>query len=158
MDWPSLGVTAAVVVAAAALGNLLIPKAAMDWFRNLTWPRWLIPFRVFIVVGVVYYALMAVVLYRALERADIASVVWSVVVIVANEVWNLVFFGLRSTLGGFLGILGFAVPLAVLLYVARQDMLSMILLSAYGVWVLYDVAWTFALWRRNSTVRTPPPS
>lgn len=150
MNWPAAAITAAVTVLAATVGNLLIPRAALAWFRQLDWPRWLVPYPVFIAVGVTYYALMAVVLYRALDRHDVPTIVLASVVILANEAWNAVFFGLRSTLGGFAGILVFTAPLTALTITARHDRPSLLLLLLYAVWVAYDVAWTFALWRRNA--------
>ena len=155
MNWTYVFVTAAVTVIAAVLGNLLIPKPALDWFRDLSWPRWMVPYSAFIGVGVTYYLVMATVLYRALDRGDTSAAVWAIVVIAANEAWNAVFFGLRSTLGGFLGILAFAVPLTVLLSAVEEDGLSFALLVAYAAWVVYDVAWTFVLWRTNGTAETP---
>jgi tryptophan-rich sensory protein len=149
MNWTAAAITAAVTVAAATAGNLLIPKAALNWFRALDRPRWLVPFPVFIAVGVVYYVLIGTVLYRALDRHDTATVTWSIVMITANEAWNAAFFGLRSTLGGFAGILAFTVPLAGLLLSAHDDGLSLALLALYAVWVGYDIAWTYALWRRS---------
>lgn len=149
MNWTQVGITIAVILVAATLGNLLIPKQALAWFRALVWPWWLVPYPVFIGVGVTYYVLMATVLYRALDRGDPTAVVWALVVIVANEAWNAVFFGLRSTLGGFLGIVAFAVPLTVLLVSVSEDGLSLVVVAVYAAWVVYDIAWTYALWRSN---------
>lgn len=145
MNWTAATITAAVTIFAAAAGNLLIPKAAVAWFRALDSPRWLVPYPVFIAVGLTYYLLIGTVLYRALDRHDTAAIAWSIVLITANEAWNAVFFGLRSTLGGFAGILAFTVPLAALLLLAREDALSLVLLALYTAWVGYDIAWTFAL-------------
>jgi tryptophan-rich sensory protein len=162
MNWTAAAITAAVTIFAATAGNLLIPKAALTWFRALDRPRWLVPYPVFIAVGITYYLLIGTVLYRALDRHDTAAVTWSVVVIAANEAWNAVYFGLRSTLGGFVGILAFTVPVAALLLSAHEDGLSLALVALYAAWVAYDGAWTFALWRRNrDRVRadgTPPLS
>jgi tryptophan-rich sensory protein len=149
MNWTAAAITAAVTVFAGTAGNLLIPKPALDWFRALDRPRWLVPYPVFIVVGITYYLLIGVVLYRALDRHDTAAVTWSIVLITANEAWNAVFFGLRSTRGGFAGILAFTAPLAALLLSAHEDTLSLGLLALYAAWVAYDIAWTFALWQRN---------
>jgi benzodiazapine receptor len=149
VNWSAVAVTAGVTVAVAGIGNLLIPKAALDWFRALSRPRWMVPYPVFIAAGITYYALMAVVLYRALDRHDTPAVTWSVVVLLANEAWNALFFGLRSTLAGFAGIVAFAVPLAALMVAAQDDRPSTLLLALYAVWVAYDIAWSFALWRRN---------
>ena len=149
MNWTFVAITAAVTVIAATAGNQLIPKAALSWFRALNSPRWLVSYPVFIVVGLAYYLLIGTVLYRALDRHDTAAVAWSTVVIIANEAWNAVFFGRRSTLGGFAGILAFTVPVTALLLSAQEDGLSLVLVVLYAAWVAYDVAWTFALWRRN---------
>lgn len=149
MNWSVLAVTVAVSVTAATVGNLLIPRAALAWFRALSWPRWLVPYPVFIAVGITYYLLIATVLYRALDRGDTTSVVWTIVVLVANEAWNAILFGLRSTLGAFLGMLAFTVPLTASIAAAAVDQISLLLLAVYAGWVIYDVAWTYALWRRN---------
>ncbi|MEV7802207.1 TspO/MBR family protein [Microbispora sp. NPDC088329] len=149
MNWYAATVTAAITLLAAIVGNLLIPTSALTWFRSLPWPRWLVPFRVFIAVGLIYYALIASVLYRALDRQDLPAIIWAVVVIVANEAWNAAFFGLRSTLAGFTGMLAFTAPLSALIVAARHDFISLTLLLVYALWVVYDIAWTAALWRTS---------
>ncbi len=67
-----------------------------------------------------------------------------------NELWNYGFFGLQSTHVGFLGIAVFLAPLtALLLALRKHERFSAGLVAAYWAWVLYDLAWTFALWRLN---------
>ena len=62
-----------------------------------------------------------------------------------NELWNYGFFGLEGTLAGFL------VPLTALLLTLRAyERFSAGLVAVYWTWVLYDLAWTFALLRLNS--------
>jgi tryptophan-rich sensory protein len=61
------------------------------------------------------------------------------------------FFGLESTLVGFLSIAVFLVPVTALLLTLRAyERLSATLAAVYWVWILYDLAWTFSLWRLNS--------
>nr|WP_239063258.1 TspO/MBR family protein [Streptomyces sp. SID13031] len=134
---------------AAVLGNLFVPKAALRWFRELQWPWWLIPYRAFLFVGPIYYVLIAVVLYRSLDRGDRGATVLAVVVVIGNEAWNALFFGRRSPRAGFFGMLVFGVLVVGLLTTAVDDPLSAILVALYLAWVLYDVAWTRALWRLN---------
>ena len=68
-----------------------------------------------------------------------------------NELWNYVFFGLESTLAGFLGIVMLLVPLTALVVALRKyERFSAGVVVVYWIWVLYDLAWTFALWRLNS--------
>ena len=68
-----------------------------------------------------------------------------------NELWNSGFFGLRSTLAGFVGIAVFLVPLtALIVALSRCERFSAVLLVPYYLWVLSDLIWTYALWRLNA--------
>jgi tryptophan-rich sensory protein len=63
----------------------------------------------------------------------------------------LCIFGLESTLAGFLGIAVFLIPLtALLLTLRRHEHFSARLVALYWIWVLYDLACFFELWRLNS--------
>jgi len=45
----------------------------------------------------------------------------------------------------------FLVPLTALVVALRRyERFSAALVAVYWMWVLYDLAWTFALWRLNS--------
>jgi benzodiazapine receptor len=71
-------------------------------------------------------------------------------VLLLNELWNYGFFGLRSTLAGFLGMVVFLALLTALIAVLiRYERFSAGLLVPYYLWVLYDLAWTYELWRLN---------
>jgi translocator protein len=64
----------------------------------------------------------------------------ALVVMLSNELWNYLFFGLRSTLAGFVGITLFLAPLSALIFALfRYERVS----------ANYDLAWTFELWRLN---------
>jgi len=57
-------------------------------------------------------------------------------VLFLNELWNYGFFGLQSTLVGFLGIAVFLAPLtALLLALRKHERFSAGLFAAYWVWV-----------------------
>ena len=113
------------------------------------------PLWAFYLVGLAYYVLAAVVLYRVLVHiydpgGKVASFALTVGLLLLNELWNYAFFGLRSTLAGFLGIAVFLVVLTALMAALRRyERFSAGLLVPYYVWVLYDLAWTCALWRLN---------
>ena len=145
----------ALPVLFAAFGAALVGGSGLDWYAELDKPRFLVPLRVFYLVGSLYYALTAVVLYRILARVDdprgkALSLGFTVGVLLLNELWNYGFFGLRSTLAGFLGIAVFLAPLTALVLVLRvYERVSAWLLMPYYLWVLYDLAWTYELWRLN---------
>jgi tryptophan-rich sensory protein len=145
----------ALPVLFAAFGTALVGGSGLDWYEGLAKPRFLVPLRVFYLVGSLYYALAAVVLYRILVRVDdprgrALSFGLTVGVLFLNELWNYAFFGLRSTLAGFLGIAVFLAPLTALVVALRTyERVSAWLLVPYYLWVLYDLAWTYELWRLN---------
>ena len=145
----------ALPVLFAVFGTVLVGGSGLDWYAGLDTPPFLVPLRVFYLVGFLYYALFAVVLYRVLARIDdprgrAVSFGLTVGVLLLNELWNYAFFGLRSTLTGFLGIAVFLVPLTALVLALRTyERTSAWLLVPYYLWVLYDLAWTYELWRLN---------
>ena len=145
----------AIPVLFALFGGALIGGNGVGWFAKLDKPRFLVPLWTFYLVGLGYYAGCAAVLYRILvyvndRRGETASLALIIIVMLLNELWNYPFFGLRSTLAGFLGIVAFLMPLTALLLVLRRyEWLSARLVTAYYLWVLYDLAWTYHLWRLN---------
>lgn len=149
----ALAVGACVLLAVS--GGALVGDALETWFARLEKPWWLVLLWAFYVVAVLYYLTFATVLYRIVVRVEdrearAVCLSLALLVMVSNELWNFLFFGLRSTLAGFVGIVLFLVPLAVLVAVLlRCETVSGVLLVPYCLWVLYDLAWTFELWRLN---------
>ena len=131
-------------------GNAFIGKEAMGWFRSLTVPRWQLPMPAFLTVGAAYYGLVGYVLARSIDRRDAESTAWSLAVLVGNEAWNGAFFGLRSARAGFVSVCAFLVPLLALQRSVAGDPRSRTALAPYTAYVLlYDVPWTYRLWRLN---------
>lgn len=137
-------------VAAAVLGNVFVGRDALRWLDGLQKPRMHLPLPGFLTVGALYYVSIGAVLHRSVLRSDHRAYRLAAVVLVANETWNVVLFGRRSTRGAFLGVLGFTVPVALLQLSVREDRLSTVALAPYTAWVIgYDIPWTYLLWRRN---------
>jgi tryptophan-rich sensory protein len=137
-------------VAAAVLGNALIGKGSMTWFRGLRAPRMQVPLAAFGAVGAAYYAQLGFVLYRAQRNDDRRVRRLAMMVLAGNELWNLAFFGRRSTRNGFVGIVVFLGPLLALQKAVASDRASATALTPYTLWVVgYDVPWTYRLWRLN---------
>jgi tryptophan-rich sensory protein len=102
------------------------------------------------VVGGLYYASIGTVLYRSAAKGKQRAHRLALVVVAGNELWNVALFGRRSPRAGFLGLLGFTVPLSLLQFAVRDDKVSVLALSPYTAWVIgYDIPWTYQLWRRN---------
>jgi tryptophan-rich sensory protein len=140
----------------AGLGTALVGDGLETWFVDLEKPSFLVPLWVFYLAGGVYYALFGVVIYRIAAFIEEATrrhwlLGLTVLVMLLNELWNFAFFGLESTLAGFVGIVLFLFPLLGLtIQMVSADRMSGMLLIVYTVWVVYDVVWTYALWRLNA--------
>ncbi len=155
-DWAPLAVSVGLCAAVAVLEGLLTGSGLKDWYPHLRKPRWHIPLWTSIVVGLTVYAIDGFVAYRALtvvspvgDRAVALTAL--VVVMVLNALWNYAFFEYRSTLVGFLGLIGFLGPLFVLqtaLFV--YDPVAAWVHLVYTLFVLaYDVPLFYTLWRLN---------
>jgi translocator protein len=153
--WP-LAASVAASVSFAAFGGLLVGDSLGGWYDTLEKPWFLVPLWFFYIVGGLYYVLFATISYRVLVGVEdrggrilCLSLVLSVMLL--NELWNYVFFGLESTLLGFLGLVVFLAPLSALLLALREyERTSAKILVPYYLWVLYDLAWTFELWKMNA--------
>ena len=152
MERWSILVASTCTAGAAVAGTAFVGKAAMPWFRGLAAPRRQLPLPAFLVVGALYYGIIGYVLARSVDRRDTGSTAWSLMVLVGNEAWNGAFFGRRSARAGFLGLCAFLVPLLALQRSVAEDARSRSVLAPYTVYVLvYDVPWTYRLWRLNPT-------
>ena len=148
----SVGLCAAVAV----LEGFLTGSGLKDWYPRLKKPRWQIPLWASVLVGLVVYAIDGFVAYRMLTAVPSAGDRWValtalVVVMVLNALWNYAFFEFRSTLIGFLGLVAFLGPLAVLqVALFAYDAVAAWAHMAYSAYVIaYDLPLFYALWRLN---------
>ena len=148
--WSPLLRSVPPTLAAAVLGNVFVGKDSLRWLEDLDKPRMQLPLPGFLAVGALYYAAIGTVLHRSAVRSDHRAYRLATIVLAANETWNVILFGRRSTRGAFLGVLAFTVPLSLLQLSVSEDRLSTIALTPYTAWVIgYDIPWTYLLWRRN---------
>ena len=144
-----------ICVVLAFWGSLLVGDSLDTWYPTLIKPAMLVPLPVFYAVGVLYYLLFTFVLYRIFSQienpqAERIALITALVVMIANELWNWTFFGLRSPWAGFFGIGIFLVLLTILIRILwRLERPSAIALLPYFAWVVYDLMWTFQLWQLN---------
>lgn len=153
---PIVALTATICIGMALLGTILAGNGLKSWYPRLVKPWFQIPLWAFIGVGIIGYCMDGIILYRLLAyvpsgSGKVISVSMMLIVMLYNELWNGAFFRVRSTFAGFLGVLVFLAPPAMLqIALALHEPASAWLLLIYVVWVLlYDVPWAYALWRLN---------
>jgi len=155
MDWAALCFALGITLFVAILGNIFIGKDHLNWFKSLQKPRILVPMFIFYIVGPLFYLICGTILYRTLEgglaeKQSLSVFILTIAVLVLNEVWNIFFFGLKSSYYGFIGVVVYLFPclyLTAMLY--NFDFTSMLIFSAYLLWLIYDIVWTYQLWKLN---------
>ncbi len=136
-------------------GNLFVGDALTTWYADLEKPWYLVPLWFFIIIGVLYYVMSGVIFYRLFHLTKASSLRSSAIVLVffmliGNELWNYLFFGMRSTFLGFVSLVPFIMIVVVLTFILRKiDRVSFYVLSPYLLWLLYDLIWTYGLYEQN---------
>ncbi|QIN84078.1 hypothetical protein GBA63_16575 [Rubrobacter tropicus] len=155
-DWAPLGVAVGLCAAVAVLEGFLTGDGPKTWYPRLRKPRWQIPLWASILVGLIVYVIDGFVAYRVLTAVPSAgdravALTALVVVMLLNALWNYAFFEYRSTLVGYLGIIGFLGPLLVLqIALFVYEPVAAWVHLAYTIYVLaYDVPLFYAIRRLN---------
>ena len=135
----------------AISGSLLLGDTGLDWFESLNSPVWALSLSGWVVVGILYYLMSGFILYRLVSPAvKMLSLVLFIGLMIGNELWNILFFGLQNLLWALVGMVAFAVFGGVVLMTLRQrDQLAARVFSVYAAWLIYDVFWISALWWMN---------
>ena len=153
----ALLVSIGVCVLAAALEGACAGKNVKSYFATLRSPSYAAPLWVWYIIGVGYYATFFFVLFRILKlHTDslLKPVTISLVVcmMIANALWNYVFFRARKLFLAFLS--GSAAPFldaALLLCLASLDRVTAWSIVPYLLYRVYAVYWGYALWKMNPT-------
>jgi tryptophan-rich sensory protein len=152
---PALFVSLVITLVMAILGGLRTSNPLTQWFPTLQKPRFQLPLWAFISVGIVVYLLDTIIAYRLRAAGDepdrsphlidsfgdCHALQWTV----EHRLVSLLEFA------GFLGVLAFLAPLLLLqVILLLVEPISGLLMLIYVLWVvLYDIPWSYALWKLN---------
>lgn len=156
----ALTIAIATPVGCAVVGNTLTGNAATQWYPTLRKSRLILPLWMFLPIGIAYYGMCGVLLYRLLmrvtpSRQQTTAIALLLAMMSANEGWNYLFFGKKDLRLSFFGLLGFIVLTIALYRLVRQiDRRSAAILLPYVIWLGYDVVWAEELWRLNTEAAT----
>jgi tryptophan-rich sensory protein len=139
---------------AAALEGLLAGRGVKRWLAQLRQPPYSPSFPVWVSIGLCYYLICFVILSRLLSKSP-SPLWWAtfgliVVLLIANAVWNLVFFRLKNLDASavlMLAYLALALVLAVLL--GLLDRVSGWMFLPYLIYLFYATWWLLSLRKLN---------
>jgi tryptophan-rich sensory protein len=125
-------------------------------FAELWLPKFAPPLRVWSIVGAAYYVLFFFLLKSLLGRPatppwTAAALVLTTALLIANAVWNWVFFRKRDIWWSFVFLVPYlfiALTLAIVLFRVRSPLLGWYIL--YPIYLIYAGWWVRCLWRLNN--------
>ena len=144
-----------ICTAAAVLEGALAGKGARQRLAQLRMPPYSPPFALWLVIGFLFYAMCFVILRHVLSTglvsaSQVFALALTVVLLLANAFWSLLFFRWRDLRASFIAFVPYAVLVAALLILlARTYPLGAILLSFYCIYLIYATRWGYNLWRLN---------
>lgn len=148
---------ASVVVCQCAglAGSVFTMRSIPGWYETLTKPSITPPNWLFAPVWTLLYFMMGVAVFLILrggkgERRARLAIALFASQLVLNVLWSLVFFGLRSTLGGVVEIafLWCAIALTAGVFFGISKAAGVLLLP-YLIWVSYAALLNILVWRLN---------
>ncbi len=150
----SVLLTLAICGGAAILEGLMAGHGVRRRFAELRMPKLSPALAVWSVIGVAYYLIYGVVLYRllVLPRSGLQTAALTLVLIVllANAFWNHLFFRVQSLgLSLALSAVYSFVALVLLALLMQLDRAAAWCLSAYIAYLPYANWWGYAVWQAN---------
>ena len=145
-----------ICAAAAVLEAALAGEGARQRLSQLRMPPYSPPFALWLVIGFLFYAMCFVILRHVLSTAlvspsEIFALVLTVLLLLANAFWSVLFFRWRDLRASFIAFVPYAVLVAALvILLAGSYPLGAILLSFYCIYLIYALRWGYLLWRLNA--------
>jgi tryptophan-rich sensory protein len=151
-----LVVSLAICALMAALEGAMAGSGVKQRFAELRLPAGSPTLPFWIAIGVFYYVVSFIVLYRLLLHGLTGSLTQipfalMLVIMTYNAGWNWLFFRRRDLKASFLSFIPYGVLIAALIAsLLRVDLWAVAALSPYLGYLLYATWWGYRLWRLNS--------
>jgi len=147
-----------ICILAAILEGLFAGKNVRPFLEKLRTPAYAPPFWAWIAIGVCYYAICFIILYRILRHGDTSlkypALLLLLVVMTVNAVWNYFFFRLENLLYSFiLGLVYSVVAIAPFICLIRFDTIASLTLLPYMIYLIFGFYWGYGLLKLNPHLR-----
>jgi translocator protein len=151
----AVSISLLICVVAAALEGLFAGKNVKSFLAKLKTPRFAPPLRLWAIIGIFYYAVCFVILFRLFRYNDnivvrYAALSLLLAVMAVNAFWNYVFFRLRNFLYSFvLGVFYSFLAIALFICLLRFDYIAAIAETPYLLYLTYAFYWGYGLLKLN---------
>jgi tryptophan-rich sensory protein len=150
----------AVCFVGALLEGLCAGSGVKKYLGELKWPSFSPPLWAWYTIGVVYYVVVFVCLYRVLQRPATlpfrnAALTLLLLMVALNAFWNVMFFRAKDLRATFVFSLCYSVIVIACWYcLSRVDDLAAVVLGFYAIYLVYANVWAYRLWRKRQSALT----
>lgn len=150
-----LALSLAICVVMAALEGAMAGNGVRQRFTELRLPAGSPTLAAWIAIGILYYAICFVVLYRVLlhglsDRLAQIAFALTLAVMIYNASWNWLFFRHKAMRASFISYVPYGVLVAALIgCLLRVDLWAAEALVPYLCYLPYATWWGYRLWRLN---------
>ncbi|HEX8844907.1 MAG TPA: tryptophan-rich sensory protein [Pyrinomonadaceae bacterium] len=154
----SLGICAL----SALLEGLCAGSGGKQYMARLRLPSYSAPLWGWYVIGVLYYVVCFVILYRIFRDQSAGTIrnvalVLILVMMGVNALWNYIFFRARNLYLSFIIFIPYnAIAIALFVCLLLFDRVAAFVLSPYLVYLVYANLWGYGLWRLNAKPAVAP--
>lgn len=154
MDWTAFLKTIGLCSISILIEAFSATKNGKKWFDQLKRPRYSFSLRVWYFVGAAYYIIFGIIAYRQFSHnlnIVSTSILLLALVMVLNGLGNFIIFKYHSLKWFYLVIYPFGLLLfALIIVLAPVDQLSASLASVYFLWLIYDLYYSYNMWKLNA--------
>jgi tryptophan-rich sensory protein len=146
---------AAICLAAILAETLAAGRSPAAIIGSLKQPKWALPMHAWYVIGIAYYGICFVTLYRVMQGRTPRGLRFFalgliVAVMGANAAWNWVFFRSRNLGLSFRLFIPYSVLIVLLLGALMfVDVVSAFLFGMYLLYFPYATVWAYHVWKLN---------
>jgi len=146
-----------ICTAAAVLEGALAGKGARQRLAQLRMPPYSPPFALWLAIGFLFYAMCFFILRHLLSTrlvlsSQVFALVLTVVLLLANASWSVLFFRWRDLRSSFIAFIPYTVLIAVLIAsLVSNYPFGAVLVICYGVYLAYATWWGYRLWLLNNS-------
>ena len=156
---PNIVTALAVCLVGALLAGLCAGSGAKKYLSELKWPSFSPPLCAWYTIGVVYYVVVFVCVYRVLQRPTLpfrnAALTLLLMIVVLNALWNVLFFRAKNLRATFIFSLCYSVIVIGCWYCLSQfNHLVAFVFGFYVIYLVYANGLGYRLWRLNSGPRS----
>ena len=140
---------------AAALEGLFAGKNVKDVLEKLRKPKFSPPFWMWLIIGILYYIICFLILFRVLRYSDNIQVRYTafaliLAVMAVNAVWNYFFFRRENLFAAFVLSIFYSLgAIALFVFLWQFDYLAAYVLTPYLLYLFYAFYWSFGLLKLN---------